>query len=191
MDFEKLLNNEKKKYLVKTGGGVGLPIAGCIYWLVLAIAGIYLGVKNWSLLAFYTSGLIFPLGLLLSKATKGDLLSKTALTNLFLPAFISMFLFFPSAITAFSLAPELVPLILAIGMSVHWPIIGWAYGSAPLFISHAVIRAVVVTAIWVLLPEHRITLLPLSVALVYLGTIPFLLSAVKKADKFVKMGGGL
>ncbi len=76
-------------------------------------------------------------------------------------------------------------------MSVHWPIIGWIYGITPLFVGHAIVRAVMVTAIWILFPGHRTTLLPLSVSLVYLGTIPFLLSAVKKADKFIRLGGNL
>ncbi len=183
MDFIESLNKEKKEYIVATNGGIAMPVAGSLYWFGLAAAGLYLSVKGWALLAFYTSGLIFPLGLLLAKFIKSNLLLRTSLTSVLLPAFISMFLFFPSAIAAFIIAPELVPLILAIGMSVHWPVLGWAYGITRIFAGHAIVRAIAVTAIWFLLPEYRLTLLPLSVSFIYLGTVPIILSAVKKADK--------
>jgi len=65
---------------------------------------------------------------------------------------------------------QLVPLILAIGMSLHWPVIGWTYGRTGLYTAHAVSRAVICFLIWWKLPEHRFTLLPLSVAFVYLAT---------------------
>lgn len=97
-----------------------------------------------------------------------------------------MMLMFPSAIAAFSVAPELVPLILAIGMSVHWPVVAWTYGIVKVGIGHAFVRAILVTWIWYLLPEHRLTILPLAVSLVYIGTVPFFLKEVKQARSSVR-----
>jgi len=183
MNFVEQLSQEKRNYLVGSNGGISLPIAGAVYWLLLSIAGLYLSTKAWGFWAFCTSGLIFPLGLLLSKFVKSDLTYKSSLTNLFLPALLSMMLMFPSAIAAFSIAPELVPLILAIGMSVHWPVITWAYGIVKVGIGHALIRTILVTGIWYLFPEYRLTLLPLTVSLVYIGTVPFFLKEVSKVNR--------
>jgi len=50
---------------------------------------------------------------------------KTAVMDALWPAFVSMLLFWPIAISAYWTYPQLVPLVLAIGMSIHWPVIGW------------------------------------------------------------------
>jgi len=64
-----------------------------------------------------------------------------------------------------------VPLILAIGMSLHWPVIGWTYGRTGLYSAHAIARALVCLFIWARIPEGRFTLLPLSVAVIYAITV--------------------
>ena len=80
------------------------------------------------------------------------------------PAFASMLLFWPIAFAAFGSAVQLVPLILAIGMSIHWPVVGWTYGRTGLYTAHAIARALVCLFIWARMPESRFTLLPLSVS---------------------------
>ena len=57
-----------------------------------------------------------------------------------------------------------MPLIVAIGMSQHWPIIGWSYGKPGLYGAHAVVRAIGAFVIWNWLPDGRFTLLPFWVA---------------------------
>jgi hypothetical protein len=66
---------------------------------------------------------------------------------------------------------SLTPLILAIGLAMHWPVIGWFYGRSALYSAHAIARGVSALALWVLFPEHRTTWLPASVALIYTLTI--------------------
>ena len=96
---------------------------------------------------------------------------KTATGDVLGPAFTSMLLFYPIAFSAFWAAPELVPLIVAIGMSQHWPIIGWGYGKPGLYGAHAVVRAIGAFVIWNWLPDGRFTWLPFWVAVVYLVTV--------------------
>jgi hypothetical protein len=159
-------------------GGYPVPLAGAVYWAVLAWAGGQLPLATWLTLAMFGSGAIFPLALLFARLLgNGFMKDRTASGDVLVPAFVSMLLFWPMLAASLRVAPELAPLILAIGMSLHWPVIGWSYGKTALYTSHAVVRTVVVFLIWTLLPDARLTLLPLSVCLVYLITIAAILRA--------------
>jgi hypothetical protein len=157
---------------VRLKGGFPFPLAGAVYWLALGVAGYYLKLESWNLAAFIFSGAIFPLAVVLSKIFRSDFMKdKTATGDVLGPAFTAMLLFYAIAFPAYANAPQLVPLIVAIGMSQHWPVIGWSYGKPLLYSAHAVIRALGAMAIWVWLPDGRTTLLPFWVAFVYLGTV--------------------
>jgi len=157
---------------VRPKGGFPFPLAGAVYWLALGVAGSYLPLKSWNLAAFIFSGAIFPLAILFSKLFRSDFMKdRTATGDVLGPAFTAMLLFYAIAFPAYAYAPELVPLIVAVGMSQHWPVIGWSYGKPALYSAHAVIRALGALAIWVWLPGDRTTLLPFWVAFVYLGTV--------------------
>lgn len=157
---------------IRLKGGFPFPLAGAIYWAALGLAGYSLSVQSWNLAAFVFSGAIFPLAILLSKIFRSDFMKdKTATGDVLGPAFISMLLFYPIAFSAFWAAPQLVPLIVAIGMSQHWPIIGWGYGKPGIYSAHAIIRALGAFVIWNWIPEGRFTLLPFWVCAVYLGTV--------------------
>lgn len=172
MDLNAALLAERHAAYVRLKGGYSLPIAGAIYWAVLAVAGTKLSVYGWTIAAMWGSGLIFPLGILISKVLKNDFMKdRTAVSSLLFPAFCGMLLFFPMLFAALSVAPSLAPLMLAIGMSMHWPVIGWTYGKTGIYTTHAIVRAVACFAIWMWLPEGRYTLLPAAVALVYVGTV--------------------
>ena len=164
-------------------GGFPIPLAGAVYWGVLAWAGQTLTLAGWLNLAMWSSGMIFPLALVFARLFRNDFLKdKTASGDVLLPTFISMFLFWPMLVASIWTAPELGPLILAIGMSLHWPVIGWSYGKTALYTAHAVVRAVVVFAIWVWMPDARLTLLPLSVAVIYLLSVAAILLEVRRTQ---------
>ncbi len=161
---------------VRLKGGFPFPLAGAVYWAALGVAGYYLPLESWNLAAFVFSGAIFPLAILLSKIFRSDFMKdSTATGDVLGPAFTAMLLFYAIAFPAYFAAPELVPLIVAVGMSQHWPVIGWSYGKPALYSAHAVIRAIGAAAIWVMLPDGRTTLLPFWVAAVYLGTVAAIL----------------
>lgn len=153
-------------------GGFPIPLAGAVYWGVLAWLGSFLTVHSWCMIAFIGSGAIFPMALLFAAIFRnGFMKDKTATGDVLLPAFISMLLFWPMIVAAMQVAPQLVPLILAIGMSLHWPVIGWSYGRTGLYSAHSIVRALVCLAVWLWMPEARFTVLPLAVAVVYLLTV--------------------
>ena len=140
---------------------------------ILGTMGYFLHSRNlWIFLAFVTSGAIFPLAILFARLFKADFLhDKTAATDVLLPAFASMLLFWPIAISAYWTYPQLVPLVLAIGMSIHWPVIGWLYARTAIYITHAVVRAVACFALWNWWPSSRFTVLPFTVSAIYLLTV--------------------
>jgi uncharacterized protein DUF7010 len=161
---------------VRLKGGYTFPIAGAIYWAALGVAGYYLPVDRWILVAFIFSGTIFPLAWLLSTLLGVNFMKdKTATGDVLGPAFTGMLIFYPIAFAAYGHAPQLVSLILAIGMSQHWPVIGWGYGKPGLYSAHAVVRALGAVTIWAAMPDDRFTLIPFWVSAIYLATVAAIL----------------
>lgn len=162
-------------------GGYPVPLAGLVYWGALAWAGTVLSLPTWITAACFGSGLIFPLALLFARLFDCRFMAdRTSVSNVLLPAFISMLLFWPLLAASMRVAPELAPLILAIGMAGHWPVVGWSYNRVALFSAHAIFRALVATFIWMAMPEARLTLLPLSVAVIYGLTVLAILMDVRR-----------
>jgi hypothetical protein len=179
MDLKHALFADREASFFRLRGGYPIPLAGATWWAFLGTAGYLLHSRGqWILLAFVTSGAIFPLALLFAKLFKIDFMhDKTAITDLLFPALASMLIFWPIAISAFWTYPQLVPLILAIGMSTHWPVIGWMYGRTAIFATHAVVRAVACFVLWNWWPASRFTVLPYTVCAIYFATVCAILIA--------------
>jgi hypothetical protein len=179
MDLKQALFADREASFFRLRAGYPIPLAGATWWAILGTAGYLLPSRGqWILFAFVTSGAVFPLALLFAKLSKVDFMhDKTAVTDLLFPAFTSMLLFWPIAISAFWTYPQLVPLILAIGMSIHWPVIGWTYGRTAIFTAHAVVRAIACFVLWNWWPSTRFTVLPFTVSAIYLATVCALLIA--------------
>ena len=167
---------------VRLKGGFAVPLAGMIFWAALGVAGYYLEPEQWNLAAFVFSGAIFPLAVVLSKLLHSDFMKDqpTATGDVLLPTFIGMLLFYAIAFAAFWESPQLVPLILAVGMSQHWPVIGWSYGKPGIYSAHAIVRSVGAFALWQLMPNDRFTLIPFWVAAVYLVTVVAILVEARR-----------
>lgn len=174
-DFDGLrarLRDERLNHYVRLRGGYSVPLAGMIYWLGLGVLGYRLELADWAMAAFLSSGAIFPLALILSRMLNNPFMKeKSAVDSVLLPAFAAMLLFWCFIVAAGQEAPSLVPLILAVGMSLHWPVIGWSYGRTGIYTAHAVLRSLAATWIWLTFPEHRLTWLPFSVAFAYAATV--------------------
>ena len=162
--------------------GVSAPAAGAIYWLALGVAGFYLPPKSWCLLAFVTSGAIFPLAIALQRPLRANMFVKSALDSLTFPTLLPVMLCFGFTIPAFHIEPQLVPLGMSIGMTMHWPTIGWMYGKTRVFSTHAIVRVLSAVALWYALPDHRFSLVPLSTGVVYAATFAYLLYDVRRTE---------
>ena len=179
------LDAARRDLLRRSGGGISMPVAGAIYWAALGTAGYFLTPSQWVLAAFFGSGTIFPLALLLAKPLRSDLMIRNHPLNSLAPrAVLAINLLWPVYFAMFATAPALVPLSLAIGMGLHWPIIGWLYNSRACM-EHAVARVTVVSLLWFGYPQGRYTVLPFAVAAIYLVTIHFMRREVAAANHAV------
>ncbi len=176
-DLKEALKANRLASYARLRGGFPIPLAGATYWAVLGAAGYFLDLSVWSSVAFFGSGAIFPLALLYARIFRNDFMKdKAAVDSVLLPAFISMLLFWAFIVAAAAEGSSLIPLILAVGMSVHWPVIGWSYGRTAIYSAHAIARAIIPTAIWFYFPDERLTWLPLSVAAIYLITTAIIIA---------------
>ena len=171
------LRAERAAAYARLRGGYPIPLAGAVWWAALGVGGYIAPTPgHWIFGAFVSSGLIFPLALLFGRLFRVNFLrDRTAVDDVIFPAFVSMLIFWPIAISAWWSYAALVPLVLGIGMAIHWPVIGWTYDRVALFSAHAVARAVVCFAIWNWLPAHRFTLLPFAVSGIYFVTVAAIL----------------
>ena len=159
---------ERRRYFVAANGGISLPVAGAVYWTVLGLLAATEAVDDWGLAAAMMSGLIFLLGLLLQYPLKAKFMGvKSPVSGAAMWSIMSINFLWPLHFVVISLVPEAAPLTLAIGMTLHWPVIGWAYASRVCY-AHAIARIAVVTAIWYGFPEWRFTGLSFAVAGLYL-----------------------
>jgi hypothetical protein len=190
MDLKAALLRERLTLYVRLRGGYTFPLAGAIWWAAIAVLGYYVPIESWALLAFIASGLIFPIALVLSRLLGVNFMrEKSAVDDAIAPAFIGMLLFWPMAFSAYWTAIELTPLILAIGMAMHWPIIGWTYVRPGLYSAHAIVRTLAAFAIWNLFPDQRTTWLPASVSIVYLLTVVAILADSKRLSATMRAVG--
>jgi len=72
MDLKAQLLRERLESYAALSGGYPVPLAGMIYWAALCVYGHVATLHNWSVIAFITSGLIFPLAVVLAKVLRKD-----------------------------------------------------------------------------------------------------------------------
>jgi hypothetical protein len=183
MELKEALRAEREASFFRLRGGYPISLAGAVWWAGMGLAGYRLhSHMQWILLTFYCSALIFPLAILFGRLFLINFMAdRTAVSEVIFPAMGSMLLFWPMAIAAFWTYPDFVPLILGVGMSIMWPVVGWSYDRTALFTSHAVVRAIVCFVLWNWMPSGRFTVLPLAVSGIYLGTVVVLLVASSKS----------
>lgn len=167
MSFKADLDAERRDFYTRAGGGAALPLAGLIYWAVLGVAGARADVATWTTIAFFGSGLIFPLGLALARPTRSKPMEKSVFGGATFAGLLAAMMTWPMIFAGAAADPTLSPLFLAIGMSLHWPIIGWSYGRIGLFTAHALGRVAGCTAVFVLYPDQRFVLIPAVVVAAY------------------------
>ena len=169
---DQLLADRQASY-VRLRGGFPIPMAGTVYWLSIAAESQFFEPATLLFYAFIGSGAIFPLALFFAAIFRNPFMKdKTATGSVLLPAFVSMLLFWPMIVAAVvEGTADIALVILAIGMSIHWPVIGWSYGRTALFCAHSIVRAFLVITLWLAFPEQRFLFVPLAVAAVYAVTV--------------------
>lgn len=166
MDMKNELLDVRLGAYARLRGGYPIILAGTAYWLALAVMSQFMEPVPLLQAAFGLSGLIFPLALMLAWIAGIPFMKdRTVLSPVLVPTFIAMLLFWPMLFIATAESTAgVVMSILAIGLSLHWPVIGWTYGRTALFCAHAIGRAGLVFWIFYAFPDERMLFIPLAVA---------------------------
>jgi len=124
------LEAEKTRLLQATRMGIGMPIAGMLYWLVVAVLVSKFRIQSAVYLSFFATGLVFPLGFGLTRLAGGDLFAKSpSLTPLGLQLAAVQLFYWPVIIVLAALAPEWAPYVMAVLFGSHFLPYGWLYRS--------------------------------------------------------------
>ncbi len=150
---------------------LSFPIAGTIAWTATGVFGAFLPVGQASIALFICTGMIFPLGLLIARFLREDVLStKNDLDRLMGRSLIMVNLVWGIAIPFWLVEPSSLPLSVGILAGLHWIVFGWIIAHwVGLF--HAVTRTILVVASWFLFPANRFVVIPAVIVSVYVVTI--------------------
>jgi hypothetical protein len=149
-----------------------MPLAGTVFWTVVAIAGRVLPSAQVAYVVGFGSGAIFPLALLIDKVSGRQTVqagNDNPLLGMFLQNLGLVVLLWPFVIIAAVVAgnPLLVVLGGAILMGIIWIPYGWA-ADDPVGLQHAIARCVLSYAAFVFAPPaYRATAIAIAVLLCY------------------------
>jgi len=138
-----------------------MPIAGIIFWAVVAVAGLMLPPRALAYLVGFGSGAIFPLAIAIDKL-RGRTLIRSNRSNpvlgMFLQSLATVGLLWPLVLIAAFRAndPTLVVLGGAILMAIVWIPYGWA-ADDPAGLHHAVARSVLCYAAFLFAPARYVS----------------------------------
>ena len=151
-----------------TRRGIGMPAAGMIYWLAMAWVGSRYQPQSAALLFFIGTGLVFPIGLGLTRLAGGDLFAKGhPLTGLGGILNAVQAFYWPIAILLFYKDPMLVPFALGTLFGSHFLPYGWFYRSRG-YVFLGIAAPVATIAVQVAMPERVYVAVPLALAAAYL-----------------------
>lgn len=168
IDF-KLLDSDRQDFFLRTQGGIVLPIIGTIFWPAVGIAGFYLSPQVWCITVLTILFISFLISGIFLKNCIQQFVNKSPLATLIFPSLFIVLSSFFVTISIFFYDILLVPLLLVLGLAIHWPIIGWLYNQ-PIYLIHSLLRTITALTIWFLYPEYLFTLLPILVGVLYFIT---------------------
>lgn len=163
------LKQLKQDLARRSGRGISNIIAGVILWSLFGLLGLVVpDVPQRALIYLFGAGLLLPLGLLLGRLLKLDLLAPdNPLARLGGLIGAVQILFIPLMLGAYATTPQLVPWYLGVLVGAHFLPFAWLYDSrAYLVLAIGTTAAAALTG-W-LLPAHTFVATPLAVAAVLL-----------------------
>jgi hypothetical protein len=153
-----------------------MPIAGILFWTIVAIAALRLPPNTLAYVVLFGSGMIFPFGALLDRLIyKRMTLASTAnpVVQLFMQCLALVVLLWPFVIVAAFKAhdPNLIVLGGAILMGIIWIPYGWA-ADDPVGLHHAIGRSILSYAAYLYAPApFKASAISAAVILAYLYSL--------------------
>lgn len=174
------IDAERDRMARLTARGIGMPIAGLLYWLVVAAFVRELPMRSALFWSFCATGVVFPAGLLITRWFGGDLFAKSErFTSLGLLFNAMQLMFWPVILVVWRVAPEWVPFVMATLFGSHFLGYAWLYRSR----GYAVLAAgpfLVLTAAVLVARDPLYTIVPLIAAAIYAVAVGFLYTEVRR-----------
>ncbi len=122
--------SERRRLSRATMKGIGMPVAGLLYWIAVAVLLRTLPMKTALLWCFIMTGPVFPLGYAITRAFGGDLFAKsTTLTPIGIQLAALQLFYWPIVVVVYRFTPEWTPFTLAVLFGSHFLPYGWMYES--------------------------------------------------------------
>ncbi len=157
---------------------LAMPIAGTIVWTAAGVFGALLNEGTAAIALFLCLGAVFPLGAVIARFTGEDLFgtqSKNELDGLFGMNILMANLVWGIAIPFWLVETSSLPLSLGILAGLMWVPLSWMIQHwVALF--HGIVRTGLVTSAWFFFPDHRFTLIPAIIVVIYLISIAALVT---------------
>ena len=150
---------------------IAMPIAGTIAWTVAGVLGAMLAVRPASIALFICTGMIFPMGILIGRLLKENVLeTKNELDRLFGFSIVMALLVWAIAIPFYQVEPSSLPLTVGILTGLMWVPLSWMLQHW-IGLFHGITRTVLVVAAWYVFPEQRFVVIPGVIVIIYLISI--------------------
>jgi uncharacterized protein DUF7010 len=122
---------ERDRLALATRKGIGMPAAGLLLWLAATALVRFWPQRTAILFTFVLTGLVFPIGVGLTRLAGGDLFAKSACLKPLGLLLAAMQLFYwPVVIVVFRVAPAWTLFTMAVLFGSHFLPYAWYYRSA-------------------------------------------------------------
>jgi len=182
MDSTTRLNDLRADFLATSTQS--MPIAGILYWAVVAVAALRVTPQQLAYIVGFGSGTIFPLGILIDRL-RGRTISRAdssnPVTQMFLQSLAVVALLWPLVLIAAFQAHSANLIVLggAILMGIIWVPWGWA-ANDPVGLRHAIARCILSYACFLFVPApYTATAISIAVLLCYLYSLLFMRKPAK------------
>jgi len=136
---------DRQGFSAITKKGIGLPIAGTVFWIAASWVFYLVPFKLGGMVVMVATGLVFPLGILVSRLLKGDVMAKQPpLSDLGgILAAVQLF-YWPLIILCYLVLPVWLPFVMAVLFGSHFLPYGWLYQSRGYYFLGIVVPALAV-----------------------------------------------
>lgn len=174
------IDDERHRLARATARGIGMPAAGMLYWVAVAVLLRALPLRPALFWSFVATGAVFPVGALLTRALGGDLFAKSERFTALGMLFNALQLFFwPVIILVWRVAPAWTPFTMATLFGSHFLGYAWLYRSR----GYAVLSIGVSGGLTLAVLAARdplVTVVPLLAAAVYAVAVSLLALEVRR-----------
>ncbi|MBA2875577.1 DUF7010 family protein [Thermaerobacillus caldiproteolyticus] len=151
---------------VRGKNGISFLLAATIIWAIITVIFLQpFGIKEKNVFMLYSTGLMFPLAIIISKMIKADWKANdNPLSKLGLYLNLAQIMYFPIIFWAFVKSPNNMVLFFAVITGAHFFPYGWLYNTKVYFIIAPIISILIMIIGWAVAVEN-LWLLPFTMVI--------------------------